>query len=199
MEDLDKIQQLEKKIKELENNLIHDKLTGLKTRAFFEEEISTYLEIIRQQRELIQSGDTSRREYFGFSNLSIIFFDIDHFKLVNDKYGHEVGDLVLVKVANTIRSSLRTGDTVARWGGEEMVTSLLGANEQDALTKAEEIRDNVANLSFPEAPELKITLSAGVTASDGEVDLTHLVRNADQAMYKAKESGRNKVLEFSQI
>src|SRR3989338_7900063 len=120
-QDKDKrIAELEIQVHELEMDLIHDSLTKLKTRAFFEEELGAYL------ATLTGNEQGKRKEWFGFKNISFIFFDIDHFKSVNDTYGHDVGDMVLHKVAEIIQTSLRTGDTAARWGGEEMVVSLLG-------------------------------------------------------------------------
>lgn len=194
-----RVEELEGIIYELETNLIHDPLTGLKTRAFFEEEVSTFLEVIMQQEATPQSGLPQRKERFGFRNLSIIFFDIDHFKKVNDQYGHDIGDAVLIRVAQTIQNSLRTGDTVARWGGEEMVASLLGANEQDAAAKAEEIRRIIEGLAFSEAPGLSITISSGVAASERGLDLEGLVKLADEALYRAKEGGRNQVVSYSAL
>src|SRR5687767_13355791 len=117
-----RISELESQVHGLERDLIHDPLTGLKTRAFFEEELAVYLAVITQNEH------GKRKEWFGFKNISIIFFDIDHFKKVNDTYGHDSGDAVLRQVAKTIQASLRTGDTPARWGGEEIIASLLGAN-----------------------------------------------------------------------
>lgn len=188
-----RVRELEWQVKLLEHDLIHDPLTGLKTRPYFEEQIGTYL-AMRQKEE----ASAQRRENFGFKTLSLIFFDIDHFKKVNDTYGHETGDLVLQKVAETIKTSLRAGDTVARWGGEEMVAGLLGANEADAAAKAEAIRKKVAALSFrPSA--LKATISSGVAVFEGDADLAALVKRADQALYKAKETGRNKVVRYSEL
>lgn len=190
-QDKDKrIAELESQIHGLERDLIHDTLTGLKTRAFFEEELAVYLEVITQNEQ------GKRKEWFGFRNTSIIFFDIDYFKNVNDTYGHSVGDTVLRQVAKTIQASLRTGDTLARWGGEELVASLLGADEKDAVAKAEEIRIKVAALTFPETPNLHLTISSGVAASEEGVSVMELVKRADQAVYKAKESGRNKVVAY---
>src|SRR3989344_2856990 len=111
----DRIKELETQVRELERDLIHDKLTGLKTRAFFEEELGVYIEALR-------NNGGKRKEWFGFKNIGIVFFDIDHFKKVNDTHGHDIGDEVLKVVAHAIQSSVRTGDTVARWGGEEIVT-----------------------------------------------------------------------------
>jgi len=187
-----RITDLEKEILLLHENMIHDPLTGLKTRAFFEEELGVYLSTISQ-------GEGKRREWFGFRNLSVIFFDIDHFKIVNDTYGHDSGDMILKKVAETIRGSMRTGDTAARWGGEEIIVSLLGASEKDAVLKAEEIRVNVEKLGFPSNPEIKITVSAGVAASEKDIVLDQLVKKADEALYRAKNAGRNKIVASSEI
>ncbi|MCR4279193.1 MAG: GGDEF domain-containing protein [Candidatus Zambryskibacteria bacterium] len=195
----DQVRDLKAQVDDLEVNLIHDHLTGLKTRAFFEEEISVYLEIIDQQAETGQHAASQRKERFGFRNLSIIFFDIDHFKKINDEYGHDVGDMVLKKVASVIQSSLRTGDTVARWGGEEIIVSLLGADERDATAKAEEIRQMVGSLIFANMPELTITISAGVASSERGVKVIELEKRADKALYKAKQSGRNQVVMYSEL
>jgi diguanylate cyclase (GGDEF)-like protein len=196
---LKRVRALEEQIDRLEDHLIHDKLTGLKTRAFFEEEVGVYLDVIEKQAELQKSGASERKERFGFRNLSVIFFDIDHFKSVNDNHGHDAGDVVLREVAQVIEKSLRAGDTVARWGGEEIVVSLLGADEQDASAKAEEIRDLVSKHKFSEVPSLKITVSAGVCAAERGLSVHKLVKRADLALYEAKESGRNKVIAYSEM
>lgn len=184
------IAELETRVHDLERDLIHDPLMGIKTRAFFEEELGVYL------ASLATSDHGKRKEWFGFRNISIIFFDIDYFKNVNDTYGHAVGDIVLQKVAQTIQSNLRTGDTLARWGGEEMIASLLGASEEDALAKAEEIREKVGALTFPEVSGLHITISSGVVSSEKNLSLPELIKHADQALYSAKNSGRNKVVAY---
>ena len=185
--------ELETQIHELERDIIHDSLTELKTRAFFEEELDIYLTAITHNEH------GKRKEWFGFKNISIVFFDIDHFKKINDTYGHDVGDVILKKVAKTIQSNLRTGDTPARWGGEEIIVSLLGANETDAMMKAEEIRKKIEDLIFPEAPDLRVTISAGVTSSEKNINITEIVKRADQALYEAKSSGRNKIINWSGI
>lgn len=194
-----RVAELEKQVLDLEYNLIHDKLTGLKTRAFFEQEVGLYLEVISKERKLLENGASERRERFGFRNLSVIFFDIDHFKSVNDTYGHDTGDIVLQEVAKTIQASLRTGDTVARWGGEEMIVSLLGASEQDAATKAEEIRTAVEKVKFASNPELSITVSAGVSTAEVDINLHNLVKRADLALYEAKKNGRNRVVTYTEM
>ncbi len=189
----EEISDLKKQIHDLEKDLIHDSLTKLKTRAFFEEEIDIYLSSIAN------ANSGKRQEWFGFRNLSVLFFDIDHFKKINDTYGHLVGDKVLQNVAEVINKNVREGDTVARFGGEEIVTSLLGANEMDAKTKAEEIRKNIELLNFESNPDLKVTISIGVASNFPKANCKDLLKNADLALYQAKRSGRNKVVAFSEI
>ncbi|MEK7176815.1 MAG: GGDEF domain-containing protein [Patescibacteria group bacterium] len=188
-----RITELEAQVHGLEKDLIHDALTGLKTRAFFEEELDVYLRAIAQNKE------GKRKEWFGFKNIGIIFFDIDHFKSVNDKYGHETGDIVLKKVSETIQGGLRTGDTASRWGGEEIVVSLLGADESDARDKAEEIRETIEKIVFPELEDLRITISSGIASSETGVNVLELVKRADKALYAAKHGGRNKVVRYSEV
>lgn len=189
----EQINSLESHIHDLEKDLIHDSLTSLKTRAFFEEETKIYLSAISN------ANLGKRRDWFGFKNLSFLFFDIDHFKNVNDQYGHEVGDNVLKEVASVIMKSVREGDTVARWGGEEIVASLLGANESDAREKAESIRRKIEKLTFDSISDLKLTISIGVASNFSGATYQTLLKNADLALYKAKGTGRNKVAAFSEI
>ncbi len=192
-EELEKrVAELEAEVLRLEKDLIHDYLTGLKTRKFFEEEAEMYLDAVSR------SEDSRRRQWFGFRNVSVIIFDTDYFKKVNDTYGHLVGDEVLKVVSETIEKSLREGDTASRWGGEEIAVLLLGANENDAIAKANEIREEISELKFS-VSDLQITTSAGVASSEKGITLTELIDRADKALYKAKESGRNKVVGYSQI
>jgi diguanylate cyclase (GGDEF)-like protein len=189
----DRIKELEKEVNNLEKDLIHDSLTGLKTRAFFEEETSIYIS------QIASSEDGKRKNWFGFKNLSILFFDIDYFKKINDTFGHDVGDVALKAVAETINKSVREGDTVARWGGEEIVASLLGASEYDAKRKAEEIRKKIEGLVFEEHVDLKVTISIGVSSYNSGLSFDEVVKNSDKALYEAKNGGRNKVVVFSEI
>ena len=193
-EDLQRrVQELEAQVVTLEKDLIHDTLTGLKTRAFFEEEANLYLSSIRTLH------GSKRKEWFGFKNISFLYLDIDHFKQVNDTYGHAVGDIVLKKVSDAVSRSLRGGDTAARWGGEELVVALLGANEEDAFHTALRINELVKSLKFPEAPDLKVTISIGIATADEASPLGVLIKQADEALYKAKDSGRNTVVRYTEL
>ncbi len=189
-----RVRELEWQVMQLEHDLIHDPLTGLKTRAYFEENVGTTLDTM-----LRRGGASLRKEQLGYKNLSLLFFDIDRFKSVNDTHGHAAGDLVLRRVAEVIKGCLRSGDTVARWGGEEMVAGLFGTQEVEAVLKAGDIREVIEELEFPEVPGLKVTISIGVASSDEKALLTELVKRADKALYEAKETGRNKVVTYSEL
>ncbi len=189
-----RIAELEDEVSALAKDLIHDKLTGLKTRAFFEEEARIYFDIAINAET---DRGTRRRQWFGFKNVSFVFFDIDHFKQVNDTYGHAAGDEVLKAVAETIRLSVREGDTAARWGGDEIALTLVGATERDAVQKAEDIRRQVESIKFGKYPELKLTISAGVATAEQGASFEQVLERADKALYKAKQSGRNKVVAYS--
>lgn len=187
---LQKIAELEEKISQLERDLVHDKLTSLKTRAFFEEKSEKYLSLSKKFSD-------KRKDFLSFADFSLILFDIDYFKKINDTYGHLTGDDVLKNVAKTIESNVRVGDIVARWGGEEIAVFLLGANIEDAKNKAEEIRQAVEDLVFDKNPDLKVTISGGIAGFDKDLNQKAVLDRADKALYKAKESGRNKIIVYS--
>jgi diguanylate cyclase (GGDEF)-like protein len=196
-EDLQKrIVELEAEVEALGKDLIHDGLTGLKTKAFFEEEASVYFSIAVNASA--EQG-SKRRQWFGFKNVSFVFFDIDFFKKVNDTHGHQTGDEVLKAVAETVKTSVREGDTVARWGGEEIALTLIGVTEHYAIQKAEEIRRQVENIKFGKIPGLNVTISAGVASSETGQTFDSILARADKALYRAKETGRNKVIGYSEI
>jgi diguanylate cyclase (GGDEF)-like protein len=132
--------------------------------------------------------------------LSLTLVDIDHFKAVNDTYGHLVGDRVLKAIAVALTGQSRDYDRVGRFGGEEFVLLLAQTTEEDACNIAQRLRSFISDLAIPiddrpDAPTLKVTISVGVTAmARGEsYDLTDLLAAADSAMYAAKQAGRNRV------
>ncbi len=197
MDDIQKLKEyisdLETRIQDLKKDLIHDSLTGLKTRRFFEDRAKIYLSNIEKV------GEGKRRDWFGFKSLSFLFVDVDNFKKINDVYGHAVGDSILKSVSETISNNVRGGDITARWGGEEIIVMLLGANEDEAREKAEIIRKSVETESFDAIPGFKVTVSIGVAMYTKGITLDQLVKNSDLALYKAKERGRNKVVAFSEL
>jgi two-component system chemotaxis response regulator CheY len=163
---------------------MRDSLTGLlNRRAIYE---YTEAEISRADRE--------RRP------ISLIMLDLDHFKSVNDRYGHMVGDEALCLLARTITGNVRPYDFVGRWGGEEFLVVLPGATLAEAAAVAERLRTCIAAvpLLLADRSRLELRISAGVTGapfSRGQ-RLDVLIQQADQALYRAKEKGRNRVSVF---
>ena len=126
--------------------------------------------------------------------LSLIFLDIDHFKSINDKHGHECGDLALASVAKWIKESIRSSDIVFRFGGEEFVILLSDSSIDGAKLLAERIRVNIENHTLAYGMKtLNITASLGISSLQGKDTANDLVKRADDAMYVAKQTGRNRV------
>lgn len=162
--------------RELSFTATHDKLTGLYNRHF------TVGQLERQHNLFAHNG----------TPCSVVLFDIDRFKQVNDQHGHALGDDVLVAFSRRIESQIRLGDTLGRYGGEEFLLILPMTDLLSAQTLAERIRGNLASSPLLEQPlPLSITASFGIAQlkADDSID-TWLVR-ADQALYQAKENGRN--------
>lgn len=164
----------EKEKKALETIASTDALTGLANRNKFDQ-------IIEQQVELALTSSNP---------LSLIFLDLDNFKHVNDKFGHETGDDVLKVVAKLIKDSVRKGDLVARWGGEEIVVIMQSSEIDYAIKLAEKIRNKVADHRFKHG-EVQ-TISCGVTQYREGEDADVFIHRADVALYEAKNKGRNR-------
>lgn len=163
---------------------MHDQLTGvLNSRAYYQ-----------VCDQLIDVASRSGAPY------SVLFIDLDHFKSVNDTYGHAAGDLVLKTAAQCIADHLRSSDFLGRIGGEEFSVFLPDTALTDALTVAEKIRLAIAALHIELAPDvsLKITASLGVAEKQpGDATLKGIQKHADAAMYAAKQAGRNRTCCFS--
>jgi diguanylate cyclase (GGDEF)-like protein len=124
--------------------------------------------------------------------LSVIIADLDHFKSINDQYGHPTGDQVLARSATVFGGHLRPYDLAARYGGEEFLLLLPGTSNEDAIIIAERIREEVAKLEVPGCPR-QITASLGIASWIKGESPDELVARADAALYNAKHSGRNRV------
>ena len=159
-----------------------DPLTGILNRGGFEERFA-------------QEVERARR---GTESLTLLIADIDHFKQINDRFGHTVGDRVLQRVAGVLSESTRTSDVVARLGGEEFGVLLPEAGREDGIEIAERIRHDVARIEPPEHGPVAVTVSIGVaTFPDDGACGDSLFRVADAAAYAAKDLGRDRVVAFS--
>ncbi len=125
------------------------------------------------------------------NGLSVMILDIDHFKSINDQYGHLEGDRVLTSLAIELQQSMRNEDIVARWGGEEFVVVCVNASLTTAMALAQRLRANIANMTISGK---HLTISVGVAQRQLDDNAESLLDRADTALYKAKRDGRNRVL-----
>ena len=167
-----------------------DDLTGLHNRKYLQE---------RLEEEI------SRSKRYG-TKLSCILFDLDYFKVVNDMYGYEWGDILLKNIANKLSAMARKEDIVTRYGDEEFLLVLPNTSEENAFLFGERFRREVEKMEFiPSGEEEahKITISAGISTypcmPDVEEDANTVIRYAEHALYNAKHRGRNKIIQFSQM
>ncbi len=167
-----------------------DKLTGLLNRNSFERRLNHLLLSQSQQHET-QLCQIKRRMNQPDAKLWLAILDIDHFKRINDKYGHVCGDEVLLKLAQAMRGFFRMSDLLFRFGGEEFLMIFSPASLTDVEKRLEAFREHIASLAFP--MDEHVTVSVGFTELvDYEFPLT-LIGRADQALYFAKAHGRNQV------
>jgi diguanylate cyclase (GGDEF)-like protein len=175
--------QLRQRLDALSRETTIDPLTTVFNRRYFQQRLTD------QVRRAAQAG----------TPIALLIGDVDHFKQVNDRYGHPTGDSVLIAVAQTMEGTVRGGDLVARFGGEEFVV-LLEANTIEGLrTAAERIRRTVSEIALPTAPgPLSVTISLGgsIAVPTGELEdfETRLLGEADRCLYEAKSGGRNRVV-----
>jgi diguanylate cyclase (GGDEF)-like protein len=160
-------------IKELNHLSYSDQLTQIHNRRSLDQYLKEFFEIYKRYQ----------------TPYSVIMLDIDYFKVVNDTYGHLVGDKVLVELSVIISKSMRTTDIVGRWGGEEFLVVSPHLEQDEALELARKLRLEVESSSFEEVGH--ITISCGVTTITRDDTIETLLKRADDALYQAKESGRN--------
>ena len=174
----------------LNNALTYDRLQTLAA-------LDPLTGIYNRRFGMARLGEEFSRAVRTTAPIGVMMFDIDHFKKVNDTYGHLAGDRVLIQVAKTARAALREGDILMRYGGEEFLIILPAASKENARDVGERLRRMVEETSVTDGDQvIRVTISIGVTSYPeltvaGEQDL---VKRADEALYSAKESGRNKVI-----
>jgi len=164
---------------------MQDGLTKLLNRRAIEEHARAELDLARRKER----------------PLSIILLDIDHFKAINDQYGHAVGDHTLCRLSEIFTKNLRQYDRIGRWGGEEFIVILPDTKISEAITVAERMRTTTAETKLPleGGGHFEVQISLGVACASGPYPpLSKLIETADQALYQAKLSGRNRVSGFGQ-
>jgi diguanylate cyclase (GGDEF)-like protein len=171
-----------------------DSLTGLLNRKTFDEKFSRLLAC--SSLEGSPQDKEERRHQASASGQWLAVVDIDHFKRVNDQFGHLYGDEVLILVANLLRSSFRSQDRVFRFGGEEFVVLLRSATLKDAHRIFERFRTNVERHAFPQVGT--VTVSLGFASISNESPVV-ILGHADQALYYAKANGRNRVCHYDEL
>lgn len=170
------MKELEEKNRELEDKAIHDQLTGLYNHSYLFERLG-------QAQQLSWRYD---------KELSLIMFDLDHFKLVNDTWGHQVGDMVLKTVSEVIKNTVRQTDVAGRYGGEEFMIICPETGLKSAQLLAERIRECIANTQL-DVDGLNVTISGGVAQSTKDEPVEQLVHRADELLYVSKDAGRNTI------
>jgi diguanylate cyclase (GGDEF)-like protein len=169
----------------LRNQSLHDSLTGLYNRRYLEE-------FLTKEIHLTQRNNT---------HLAVVMIDIDHFKLFNDKYGHEAGDLVLQEFAKFLQNEIRVSDFACRYGGEEFLCVLHDCNLESAKLKAEEFRNKVSTIALIHdyRPLERITISLGISiCPENGSNVNELIEAADKALYLAKVT-RNRTIAYSEM
>ncbi|SFL48336.1 diguanylate cyclase [Halanaerobium salsuginis] len=132
-----------------------------------------------------------KEAYKNNQSLSLIMFDIDDFKVINDTFGHNVGDQILIEVADLVSRSIRRSDILARWGGEEFLVLAPSSNLAATIRLAERLRENLDTYYFKQVDH--VTCSFGVTELQPDDDIGSLIERADQALYRSKNNGKNQV------
>ncbi len=176
----DKERKIKEMVRQLEESAIHDPLTGLKNRRYFAHIFHD--ECARSLR---------RKEA-----LTLLFLDLDHFKRVNDDHGHHFGDVALQETGRFLKQQCSPYDTVVRWGGEEFIILLRATDEPAAIHFSERIRLGIQNELDPNLP-FSMTISIGLAQYQDNDTLEALTERADQALYHAKQTGRNRVIPWS--
>lgn len=180
-------ERMEERARVAEERSRRDALTGAYNRAFLEDSLAREFELATER---------------GWP-LSIAFIDLDHFKRINDTWGHQAGDEILRRVVEWLTRFVRKGDIVARYGGEEFVLVLPGARQSAACAMMDRLRSTIAAQphELDDGQKVTVTISAGIAThmENGVacVDVSYLVRNADRAVYTAKRNGRNRVEVYS--
>lgn len=168
--------ELSQALNTLQHMATQDSLTGLLNRRVMVDLVETELKLVERHGH----------------PMTVALVDLDHFKSINDRFGHQAGDAVLIGFANLAQTQLRQVDKVARWGGEEFLIMLPQVKASEAFTALERLRLSMGSQTFPGHPGVNATFSVGLAQARQGETLEHLIERADQALYQAKHQGRNR-------
>ncbi|MBF0264208.1 MAG: diguanylate cyclase [Gammaproteobacteria bacterium] len=160
---------------EFKREAVHDPLTNIYNRRKLDIELNRLIFISRSYR----------------LELAVLMLDIDHFKKINDDYGHQVGDEVLIELTQRLSKNLREGDILARYGGEEFVAIMVKCSPSEALHKANQLNKIIAEKAFKKIG--KLSISIGIASLKAQDDISSIIKRADKGLYLAKTKGRNRV------
>ncbi len=190
------------------HKLVEEKTAKIKSQKDRLAELASTDEVtaLPNRRRLIErlNSEIARAKRYG-RNLSLCVFDIDDYKIINDTYGHSIGDDILKLVARVVLPEIRETDIFARWGGDEFVYLMPETSESNATFACRKLREMIqsASLSLPSGEEIHFTISGGVAtydvAKEKKKTSETLFEEADQALYKSKKSGKNKIIHFSEL
>ena len=178
-------------LQKLRDLSVTDMLSGLYNRR----------ELFRRLEVMYGSATRERRETLTLDERYIAMFDVDNFKKLNDTCGHSFGDSVLVSVSKVLHDMVwpEAGELTARYGGEEFVSILKAGSLDEAYCRADEARQQIAQLSWKEHPEIRIGISGGLIACEDHPDLTGALHDVDALLYQAKAAGKNRICVQPQI
>lgn len=168
--------ELSQALNTLQHMATQDSLTGLLNRRIMVDLVETELKLVERHGH----------------PMTVALVDLDHFKSINDRFGHQAGDAVLIGFANLAQTQLRQVDKVSRWGGEEFLIMLPQVTAAEAFTALERLRLSMGSQVFAGHPSVNATFSAGLAQARPGESLEHLIERADQALYQAKHNGRNR-------
>jgi len=179
------IQELRAENQKLQELAFVDDLTDLYSRRYFESEVEKYITNLKNR----ENEKRIKEKFIGFKNLSIVYCDLNNFKTINDTFGHDAGDEILIAVSRVMESAVRDYDIVCRLGGDEFVIAFPGAEKEIAIQRAEKIQElfHKAVAEYQNKyPGLETSLSMGVVSYKNDDDLESLIKEADRLMYQAK-------------
>ena len=187
------LQQTRKELEEI-NHTLEEKIKE-RTEQLFIEAKTDYLTALSNRRAILTQLENEVEKFKRYQRpCSVLMLDVDFFKNINDTYGHQVGDDILILIAKSISSTCRAADHTGRYGGEEFLVVLPETPNHEALDLAERIRKNISELEGNVKSPLTVSIGIASLSMQNDVDLHTLIKQADDAVYKAKELGRNRVV-----